>query len=158
MFGNKKLMGKLISSFVVIAVAVGILVGYRMFVNRNVQEGEKEITVEVKIDDEVNSITFNTDEEFLGQALDEENLIQTKDSTYGRYVVGVNGKLASNSDESWFTIILKKLGLKKDETMVDEDNFEWWYIEVNGEAATDGIDDIAIKDGDTIKFELKVGY
>lgn len=108
-----------------------------LFFNRNnkVTVGSKEIKLEVIIpDEEPQTFTIFTDALTLRQALDEQGLIRGRESTYGFYIVEVNGRMA------------------------DEAKSEWWSITKNGEYIEYGVDMINIQDKDKYELTLKEGY
>lgn len=70
----------------------------------------------------------------MRQALEEENLIEGEESTYGLWVITVAGRTADNSKE------------------------EWWALYKNGEFSMTGVDDTPLEDGDRIEYRLTVGY
>lgn len=108
-----------------------------VFFNRNnkASVGSKEIVIKVIIpDEEEKEFTISTDAITLRQALDQEKLIKGKESTYGFYIVEVNGRLA------------------------DESKSEWWSITKNGEYIEFGVDMINIEDKDQYELTLMEGY
>lgn len=126
----------IISTIVILAVAVGLFFGYKTYKNSQIQVGSKSISV-VVIDDR-NSVnkefTHKTDAEMLGTALDEMNLIEGEDSEFGRYVTTVSGITA------------------------DMNASEWWKFTINGQDSVSGIDSTPIKDGDKIEFIFTIGW
>lgn len=99
------------------------------------QEGSKTITVEIVMaDDDSTSYNIKTDEEYLREALEQENLIAGEESDLGLYVKTING----------YTI--------------DEDKQEWWLFFKNGESLTTGVDETVVYDGDIFEIKLQVGY
>lgn len=108
-----------------------------VFFNRNnkASVGSKEIVLKVIIpDEEEQEFTISTDAITLRQALEEEKLIRGKESTYGFYIVEVNGRMA------------------------DDSKSEWWSITKNGEYVEYGVDMINIEDKDQYELTLKEGY
>ncbi len=100
------------------------------------ESGDKSITVQII--SEKNNYNFEekytTDEEYLGNFLEKENLIGFEESSYGRFVKSAKGIVANDADQSW------------------------WCIMVNGESAVTGVDEIVIEDGDVYLLELKIGW
>lgn len=126
----------IISSLLVLLIAVGGFLGYRYYNESKKVKGSKDIVVVVK-DSKTNydkTHKHSTDAETLGKALDEMNIIGTKDSQFGRYLEKVDG------------------------ITVNADNKEWWKIIINGEDSQSGIDEAPIKNGDKIEIELTVGW
>lgn len=138
MFKDKKMMSSLISTIVVIILAVGVTLGYRAYVNHNVEKGMKEITVNVIADkdgyDYSKEYTIKTDEEFLGNALVKNLSLITQGDEGSRYITGVN------------------------DINADTNKQEWWKILINDEMGDFGMDQQPIKDGDIITIQLEVGY
>lgn len=100
------------------------------------QDGLKKITVEVvdERDGVKESKAYSTDEEYLGDFLESEELIGFDTSEYGRFITSVMGYEASNDDQSW------------------------WCVYVNGETAVTGVDEIVVEDGSTYRLELTIGW
>lgn len=99
-------------------------------------EGKKQIEVEVTFaDDSTKTFDITTDEEMLGQALKNENLVDgTESEATGLFIETVDGYTADSSKE------------------------EWWMISKDGESLTTGVDSTPIKDGDHFEITLTVGY
>ncbi|MEW8956082.1 DUF4430 domain-containing protein [Clostridium sp.] len=126
----------IISSLIVLIIAVGGFLGYKYYNDSKMVKGSKDIVVVVK-DSKANydkTHKHSTDAETLGKALDEMGIIGTKDSQFGRFLETVDGITAS------------------------EDKQEWWKLTVNGEGSQTGIDDTAIKNGDKVELSLTVGW
>ncbi len=97
--------------------------------------GPKDITLNVTHGDgSEKSFSISTDAEFLGEALQEEKLIEGEDGQYGLYITAVDGETA------------------------DSDNQEWWCLKKDGEMTSTGVDTTPISDGDTFELVLTVGY
>lgn len=82
------------------------------------------------------SVTFDIDtkEQFLRGALEQENLIEGEESSFGLFVITVNGVTADSSKE------------------------EWWAITKSGEFLDTGVDSTPIADGDHFELTLTEGY
>lgn len=92
-------------------------------------EGAKTLTVKVEAEDKVVNFTIHTDEKTVGAALQEHNLIEGENSTYGMYVKVVNGITA------------------------DYDvNKAYWSFNKSGEYMMTGVDVTEFADGDS--YEL----
>jgi len=92
----------------------------------DVSEGEKTITIEViHQDGSVNSFTYHTDAEFLGEVLLEEGLAEGSEGPYGLYITQVDGERA-----------------------VYEEDGAYWALFQNDQPATQGADLTPIADGD----------
>jgi hypothetical protein len=138
MFNDKKMLSSIISAIIVIVIAVGVTLGYRVYVKHNVEKGTKEITVNVVADtddyDYSKTYTIETDEEFLGYALVNNLTLVTEGEEGNRYITGV------------------------DDVNADSSKQEWWKILINDQMGDFGMDDQPIKDGDVITIKLEVGY
>lgn len=133
MFKNKKVLLTIVSSIIVLALAVGLYFIYKYYKDSQVEEGEKEITIVVvdNTGDEEYSktYTFKTDHEFLGQLLDEKMDIKAETHPdFGRFIIAVDDRMRSETS--------------------------YWAIYVNDDYASFGMDEQPIKDGDVIKLEL----
>lgn len=97
--------------------------------------GDKTITVTVDhLNGDDSSFEIRTDKEYLGEALEQENLVSGSESEYGLMVETVDGETADESKE------------------------QWWGYNVNGEFAQNGVDSQPIADGDFYEFKLNEGY
>lgn len=116
--------------------AVTVLLLFLFFNRSNPStSGSKEILVQVILPDEdVEEFLISTDAYTLREALDEENLIRGLTSSYGFYIVEVNGRRA------------------------DENKNEWWSITKGGEYIEYGVDMINIQDQDRYELTLMEGY
>ena len=122
----------------VVLIAVAILailaVVYFLFGPKGT-EGTKNITVTVDhLNAEDTSFEITTDEEMLGDALTEANLITGSEGEFGLFVETVDGETADSTKE------------------------EWWGYTVNGEEAQYDVDSQPVEDGATYAFTLNVGY
>lgn len=95
-----------------------------------VGEGAKTLTVEVKAEDQLITLTVKTDEATVGAALLKEDLITGDPGDYGLYVKSVNGMIADYD--------------------VDQ---TYWAFYVDGEYAMSGVDSTAIEEGKTYRLE-----
>ena len=97
--------------------------------------GEKQIVLTVVHKDGAQAdFALNTQTEYLGDALMEENLIKGEESTYGLYITDVDGEAADESKE------------------------EWWCLSKDGETCTTGISQTPISDGDHFELTLTTGW
>jgi hypothetical protein len=129
---NKRIAAGLAAFFCVLLVA---LVVVTQITRPAPQAGGKTITVEVVHGDgSTAQFTYETSEEYLAQGRLTEELIAGSDSAYGLYVETVDGETADYSADS-----------------------SYWWISVNGEDATVGVDSIPVQDGDTYTFTYTVG-
>jgi hypothetical protein len=138
MFKNKKILITLVSSIIVVALAIGLILIYKDYLNKQVEEGDKTVTVYVINDhgDEkyTKTYSFNTDYKFLGELLLAKMDVKVQNDGYGNYLTEVNGMKANTNNQ------------------------EWWKILINGEMGDYGMDEQPIKDGDEITLEFNIGY
>lgn len=88
--------------------------------------GEKNLVIDVVgVDGYENSYEVTTETEFLGQVLDELGIAEMQDSDFGRYIVAIDGYRA-------------------------DEKTEYWSINLNGDYATAGADELVVNDGDRI--------
>ncbi len=119
---------------VLIILIAGAILAYVLFSEKPV-EGQKTITVDVVHRDESKkTFTIKTTEEFLRGALEQNNLIQGKESEFGLFVKTVDGE------------------------DVDDTKQEWWCFTQNGESLMTGVDVTPIKDGDHYEITFTVGW
>ncbi len=131
---SKNFLKLMIASTALIVVIIVMLLVYKQF-KPQTNQGAKEITIEVVIPDEDPEVfTIQTDAEYLRQALEETNLIKGSESDYGLFITEVNGHIS------------------------DDTNQEWWCITKEGAQVNNGVDTIAIADGDKYEITLTVGY
>jgi hypothetical protein len=118
-------------SLAVVLVAA-VLFGAYFLLNPG-HQGAKEISLTVVGADGGTLLTktYHTDAESLGLLLEENKLAVFQQSTYGRFIVAVDGIVADSSRQ------------------------QWWNIGYNGADATVGADGLKIKTGDKIVLALK---
>ena len=120
-----------------IVLAVMVLVAlfcWKSFAPQAV-EGDKTITVEVVHGDgSTKEFTIHTDNETLGAALMEEELLVGEEGPYGLFVTAVDGETVDSAKE------------------------EWWNFSKNGEALMTGVDSTMIADGEQYEITFTVGY
>lgn len=98
-------------------------------------EGTKTITVQVEhISSAPAAYTFRTDAQYLRQALEEQDLIVGEESSYGLWILAVDGETA------------------------DESRQQWWGYSVNGQYAEYGVESQPVTDGDVYEFVLHEGW
>lgn len=96
-------------------------------------KGDKTITVEVTGEDgTMKSFTVNTDKENVGEALLEVELIAGEETSYGLYVLTVNG-----------------------ETHKYEEDGKYWAFYIDGEYAMTGVSYTEVKDGSAYAFKVE---
>lgn len=125
---------------IVIALAALLLViaalfcVYR-FTRGTTSQGAKNITVDViHKDGSFKTFTYDTDRDYLGEVLTDENLVDGESDVYGMFITSVDGETA------------------------DDANQEWWCITKNGESLSTGADQTPVSDGDKYELTLTTGY
>ncbi len=117
--------GKILAGAAV-AAAGGVLI-YAAASHQNsssAKTGSKEITVEViHKDGSKKTFTYQTDEEYLGDLLQKEGLIEGEDGQYGIFVTEVDG-----------------------EKSVFGQDGSWWQLSENGKPSESGADALPITD------------
>lgn len=97
--------------------------------------GEKQITISVIHGDSSKStFSYDTDAEYLGEALTEQSLAEGTEGPYGMFITTVDGETADESKE------------------------QWWCITKGGEMVNTGADQTPIQDQDQFELTLKEGY
>ena len=120
---NKKLMITLVALLILVLGTVGI----KVLRDKDIQTGNKTITIEYVSDkDNLNKTEeIQTDEEKLGPVLESKDGFKIE-----------NGML-----------------LEVENIDLSDSMSEYWHITVNNKDAQVGVNDLIIKDGDVIKFE-----
>ncbi|MFW6030054.1 MAG: DUF4430 domain-containing protein [Halanaerobiales bacterium] len=126
---------KVLSIIIVLLLAVTLFYGYNKFLAPEGVEGEKEIGLEISIEkQDINEgFIYNTDYEFL------YGLLKEKEDELG----------ISFEETEYGAMLIEVMDYK-----AQSDNQEFFHIEVNGESAQYGVEEIALNDGDQIKLEL----
>ena len=97
--------------------------------------GEKHITISVVHSDSSKStFSYDTDAEYLGEALTEQNLAEGTEGPYGMFITTVDGETADDSKE------------------------QCCCITKDGEMVNTGADQTPIQDQDQFELTLKEGY
>ena len=125
---------KTILSLVALVAVVAVFVGVYLATRPETVAGEKHITVELVGKDSSRTVELDTDEEYLGPALQSEGLIDGTQSEFGLYITTVDGYTA------------------------DESAQEWWCLTKGGEMWNYGADATELSDGDTYELTFTVGY
>ena len=125
---------KIIAVIALAVLIIGAIVAYAVLSPKAISGG-KNITVEVvHADGSSKEFKIATDEEYLGGALRQENLVEGEDGEFGLYIHAADGEYA------------------------DESQQQWWGYDVNGEMALYGVDEQIVSDGDVYDFTLNVGW
>lgn len=128
------LLKALITFGVLLLLVFAMLIAYIKFKPQTVQ-GSKKIMVEVVVpDEESKEFSITTVEEYLGPALEDENLVKGSEGEYGLFITEVNGFAADDSKQ------------------------EWWCITKGGGDVFTGADSTPIVDGDHFEITLITGY
>ena len=99
------------------------------------QAGEKTLTIiVVHADESEETFAFQTDAEYLQEALEAQNLIEGSESEFGLFVETVNGETANAALQ------------------------QWWCLTKNGEMHTLGVGDTPVIDGDQYELTLTTGW
>jgi hypothetical protein len=131
---NKNLLKSFIAFGLLAVIAIAMIFAYSQY-KQNSVKGAKEIVIEISTPDEGSKeFTFNTDAEFLGQLLEEEDLAKGTVSEYGLFITEVNGRVADDTKQ------------------------EWWCITKDGADVFTGVEVTPIADGEHYEMTLKVGY
>ena len=127
----------------IIAVIVLAVLAMSMFLvwhffgpDRSTDSFGKTVTVTViHGDGSQKEFVFETNEEYLRGALEQESLVQGDDGEFGLFITAVDGEAADSSAEQW-----------------------WCVCDGSGEMMLSGVEAIAIHDGDAFQLVLKTGY
>lgn len=130
---NRK-KGALLGIGALVCAAAVMLAVYLAF-RPQAQQGEKTITVEVVVGDETTATrTIVTQEEYLGGALDQENMVSGEEGPYGLFLTTVDGVTADDTKQ------------------------EWWCVTKGGAQVDTAVDATPIGDGDRFELTLKTGW
>ncbi len=123
-----------VPAIVAVVLVVVFLIIY-MIARPESSAGEKQVVIEVIQDGStIETFTIDTDREYLGELLLEEELAEGEDGPYGLYIMTVSGVTA------------------------DESAQEWWCITKDGEMHMLSADETPLADGDKYELTLKAGY
>lgn len=113
-------------ALVALIVVAAILAGLYFLFRADPPEGDKTVTVKVvHADQSEKEFTYETDDEYLGELLLDEELAEGETSEYGMYITKVDGEQA-----------------------VFETDGAYWALYENGEYASTGADQTVLDDGD----------
>ena len=113
-------------ALVALIVVAAILAGLYFLFRADPPEGEKTVTVKVvHADQSEKEFTYETDDEYLGELLTDEGLVEGEVSEYGMYITKVDGEQA-----------------------VFETDNAYWALYENGEYASTGADQTVLDNGD----------
>ena len=118
-------------SLIVLVVVVALLATVFVLTRPGATWGPKEFTLEiVHANGEVKTQTVTANEEFLGEYLENEGIIEGAEGQFGMYIAKVEGEKA-----------------------VYEEDGAYWAFYVDGEYAAKGVDQTPIENGKT--YQLK---
>lgn len=126
---------KIIVAVVALIAVIAAMVGVYFVTRPDTNEGNKQIIVEVISKDEASKdFKIKTDKEYLGEALQDEKLVEGEVGQYGLFIKTVDGYTADDSKQ------------------------EWWCITKDSEQVNTSADTTPIADGDHFELTLKTGY
>lgn len=130
----KKRLGPVLAAAAFVVLAAVLALVWR-FTRPAPGSGAKHITVEVIHKDEsARTFAYDTDAEYLDEALLDAGLVSGEDSGFGLYVKTVDGETADyDADQGW------------------------WALSVNGEFAQAGVSATPVYDGDAYTWTYTVG-
>ena len=133
MLKNKKTA--VIAGALILVVVAAILIIVYWKNSAPVQDGTKDITVEIVFsEDNIKTVPITTDAEYLNEALLQAGLIEEADDNMGLYET-IDGVKAD-----W------------------DGKQEWWCVTKDGEMLFTGINETPVADGDHYEFTLAIGY
>ncbi len=120
------------------AILIILCIGAGIFYSQNKPEptaGTKEISVLVThTDQNEKTFTYQTTAEYLGEVLQENELVDGEVGQYGLFITMVDGETADDSKQ------------------------QWWCITKGGEQVNTSADTTPIADGDQFELTLTEGY
>lgn len=117
---------------VLVVAAAGLL--YMKF-KPGTTAGEKEVEITVVHGDESQTtFTYDTDAEYLGEVMQDVELVEGEKGEFGLFIKTADGETA------------------------DESKQQWWCITKGGEQVNTSADTTPIQDGDKFELTLKEGY
>lgn len=132
---NNKSTKKIVLALVALVAVIAILIGVYSATKEQPTEGQKVITVAVVHGDgSEKEFEYETTREYLGEVLNDEELVEGEEGDYGLFITSVDGEEADSANE------------------------EWWCLTIDGEYATTSADQTVIEDGDHFELTLTVGY
>ena len=101
---KKKGIVAAVIALIVVCIAAGLL--YVKF-KPGTTEGAKEVKITVVHGDgEEKEFTYHTDREYLGEVLQDNELIAGEESDYGLYILTVDGETADEAKQQWWCCLL----------------------------------------------------
>ena len=122
---------KTLLPLVLLVIAAAVMWGIWSLTRPAVQAGEKTVVVEVvHADQTAREFTCRTRQEYLGQLLLDEGLVQGEQGEFGLFITAADGETAQDSLH------------------------QWWCITRGGERVDTGADTTPIADGDHFELTL----
>lgn len=115
-------------------LALCLIFGLAACAKKNTVDSRTVTLTVVHGDGSTKDFTVESDQEFLGDALQKEGIISGEESQYGLFVKTVDGET------------------------VDEGAQQWWCLTKGGETVNTGVDSTPFAEGDVFEFTLTVGY
>ena len=128
---NRK-TGILAAALVILCAAAGIL--FQMNKPETITGAKIIDVIVIHADQTENTFSYETNAEYLGEVLLENELAEGDITDYGLFISTVDGETADNSKQ------------------------QWWCITKGGESVTTGADSLPIIDGDQFELTLMEGY
>ena len=126
---------RIVVSLAALLIVVAALFGVYRLTRGSASQGYKNITVDViHRDGSLKTFAYDTNREYLGEVLTDEQLADGKTGAYGMFITTVDGETA------------------------DAANQEWWCITKDGASLDTGADLTPIADGDKYELTLTTGY
>ena len=126
---------KFVLGIIALIVVIAVLIGVYMATRPETTQGAKTFTVEVVHSDGTSkTFTYHTDEEYLGDVLLAEGLIEGEEGPYGLTIYTVDGEQA-----------------------IYEENGAYWAIYVGEEYGVTGVDATPVNDGDAFSLVYTIG-
>nr|WP_294493885.1 DUF4430 domain-containing protein [uncultured Mediterraneibacter sp.] len=124
----------IISAAVLIILCAAAFLLYRQFAP-SPSAGKKDVSITVIHKDKTEkTFSYQTDAEYLGEVLREEELVKGEEGDYGLFITEVDGETADSSLQ------------------------QWWCITKGGETVNTSADQTPLHDGDQYELTLQEGY
>lgn len=118
-----------------LVLAIAVLAGVWTVFRPKGTEGTKDIQILVVYEDGSDRrFSFQTGAACLGEALEEQSLIEGEEGPYGLYITAVNGVEADSARQ------------------------QWWCVTKGGQRVDTGVDQTPLADGDQFELTLTTGY
>lgn len=126
---------KIVISLAALLVMIAALACVYRFTREAAAQGPKSITVDViHKDGSLKTFAYDTEREYLGEVLTDENLVSGETGAFGLFITTVDGETADETDQ------------------------EWWCITRDGERLDTSVDQTPIADGEKYELTLTTGY